>query len=742
MLEALHLRIVDPDRTILHRAVRVALVTPTLFAVGLLLLRDPQFALIACFGSFAALAMADFTGPRGSRLRAYLALGLLGVVLVAAGTLLSQTLWPAVLGMLAVGVVFQFLMVMGGQFALGNNAVILAFVIAVMVPVDPSALPSRIAGWIVALLVSALAATFLWPRHERRDLHDAVAATCRALAATASAVAAGEGVAAARATCDAAIARLRDVQQVLGFRMVGAPEQQRALLGLIDSLVQGTRFAHALPEAGARAADAALARAMAQTLGAIAAAAEACALGTPLPVVPLEALVAARHAHRELVDDAARAALAAGAPAHDVVAGFHDAFRFRVLSYMVLTMAVDAGVMGGRVIDLHDDFAVLEPQQPPSVVERWRAALLPQLSLRAVWLRNSVRAGVALALAVLVAKVSDIGHAFWVVLATLSVLRSNVTTTGASIVSALGGAVAGFTLATLGMLVVGQHALALWIALPFLVFLAGYAPAAVSFAAGQAMFALLVVGLFNLMVPEGWEVGVVRVEAVALGGVVALAASLIMWPRGAAAALREELALHLRAADAFLADALGTLAGRPAASLADARAATIAARQRADEAMTAFMGERGEKRVPLAVWVGVSRIPIVLRLAADAAMGLARAGYTGINDGPAAERFATALGAVRASYDDVAMRLADPDAASDPAIAVAIDDLARPPGSGHRVAIFDAIAAWLDAHRNDPAALPRVMALTWGTGWLGYLAHLRVANEPAIAQVTSHGQAT
>ena len=39
--------------------------------------------------------------------------------------------------------------------------------------------------------------------------------------------------------------------------------------------------------------------------------------------------------------------------------------------------------------------------------------------MRSVWLHNSLRAGLALALSVLVAKVIDIGHAFWVVLATL-----------------------------------------------------------------------------------------------------------------------------------------------------------------------------------------------------------------------------------------------------------------------------------------------------------------------------------
>ena len=143
--------------------------------------------------------------------------------------------------------------------------------------------------------------------------------------------------------------------------------------------------------------------------------------------------------------------------------------------------------------------------------------LAPHLSPRSVWFRNSLRAGLALALSVLVAKVSDIGHAFWVVLATLSILRSNVVTTGATVVSALVGTFAGFVLATIGDHLLGPHPSLLWITLPIAVFLSGYAPYAISFGAGQAMFALLVVELFNLMVPDGWEVGAVRLEAVTVG---------------------------------------------------------------------------------------------------------------------------------------------------------------------------------------------------------------------------------
>ena len=185
MIQWLRDRVQDPDRTVLHRALRVAVVMPPLFAFGLHGVGDPQFALLAAFGSFATLAMADFTGPSRSRLAAHAGLCVVGTVLVILGTVLSTTLWPAVIAMLAVGAACQFAAVLGGQVALGSNAAILAFVVSVMVPAGTGAIVPRAGGWIAAVALAALAAAFLWPRHERRDLYERLADACRALAAIA-----------------------------------------------------------------------------------------------------------------------------------------------------------------------------------------------------------------------------------------------------------------------------------------------------------------------------------------------------------------------------------------------------------------------------------------------------------------------------------------------------------------------------------------------------------------------------
>ena len=65
--------------------------------------------------------------------------------------------------------------------------------------------------------------------------------------------------------------------------------------------------------------------------------------------------------------------------------------------------------------------------------------LLSHLSFRSVWFRNALRGAVGLAIAVAVVEVTDVQHGFWVVLGTMSVLRSNALGTGATALRAVGG---------------------------------------------------------------------------------------------------------------------------------------------------------------------------------------------------------------------------------------------------------------------------------------------------------------
>ena len=87
----------------LARALRAAVAVPSLFALGLLVVRQPEAAGFAVFGTFAHLVMVDYDPAGRSRSRQCAVLTLLGAVGVGVGTLLSSYAALAVAGTMAVG---------------------------------------------------------------------------------------------------------------------------------------------------------------------------------------------------------------------------------------------------------------------------------------------------------------------------------------------------------------------------------------------------------------------------------------------------------------------------------------------------------------------------------------------------------------------------------------------------------------------------------------------------------------
>ncbi len=77
----------------------------------------------------------------------------------------------------------------------------------------------------------------------------------------------------------------------------------------------------------------------------------------------------------------------------------------------------------------------------------------------------------------------------------------------------------------------------MWVMLPIVAFGSAYVPEVASFIAGQAMFTMMVLIIFNVIVPTGWSVGLIRVEDVVVGASVGVVVSLLLWPRGASAAV-------------------------------------------------------------------------------------------------------------------------------------------------------------------------------------------------------------
>jgi uncharacterized membrane protein YccC len=183
-----------------------------------------------------------------------------------------------------------------------------------------------------------------------------------------------------------------------------------------------------------------------------------------------------------------------------------------------------------------------------------------------------------------------------VVLGTLSVLRTNAASTESTALRALTGTVIGFAVGALLMLGIGTSTAALWAALPIAIAVAAYAPGTLPFTFGQAAFTVVIVVLFNLLVPVGWKVGLLRIQDVAIGCLVSLVVGVLFWPRGAASVVGDDLADAFRIGAAYLTQsvnwALGSRAEPP-----DAGPTAVTAAIRLDEALRGLLTEQGAKHL-------------------------------------------------------------------------------------------------------------------------------------------------
>lgn len=233
-----------------------------------------------------------------------------------------------------------------------------------------------------------------------------------------------------------------------------------------------------------------------------------------------------------------------------------------------------------------------------SARERAAAHLRPN----SVWLHNSLRGAVGLGIAVALADLTSVQHSFWVLLGTLSVLRSNALNTGQNAVRALGGTIAGSLIGAGLLHLIGRHGTLLWFLLPLAVLIAGIAPSAISFAAGQAAFTITLVIMFNIDQNPDWHIALLRIQDIGIGCAVSVLVGLFFWPRGAAAAVNQALAEAYTDSARYLAGAVDYAVSRCSAGPAPAdaplqeRRQAAAAARRLDDAFRSYLAERGPKR--------------------------------------------------------------------------------------------------------------------------------------------------
>jgi hypothetical protein len=167
----------------------------------------------------------------------------------------------------------------------------------------------------------------------------------------------------------------------------------------------------------------------------------------------------------------------------------------------------------GNICGVGNDRAIYEsvtaPLGPPSVSAR---------------IGNSAGAGMAMGLAILLTRLMKVEHTFWVVLGVLPVLNAIQISATRTFWREQAGTLIGFLIGVSLVAVIGAHQTWYWLLLPVITFTAAYAASA-GFIAGQAGFTVFAVVLFCILLPQEDDVGIRRVEDIALGGAVGLVVS-------------------------------------------------------------------------------------------------------------------------------------------------------------------------------------------------------------------------
>jgi uncharacterized membrane protein YccC len=615
-----------------------------MFAVGDRVIGNPAVATFAAFGSFAMLLLVDFPGEMDDRLLDQAALGVMCGVLIALATLVSRTTWVAAATMAVVAFVILFAAVVSSVLAGATTSLLLSFILPVSLAGPLSSIPDRIAGWGLATGASMLAIWLLWPAPRRDPVRTLAIAACRALAgqlrthvsyASSEQDAEAEGaLRVATASADAAVQALERAFFATPYRPTGLSTDARAAIRLVDELRWLNTIV--LRTAPKRRRPPRVAEIWAVKL----AASDLLAASADLleaPTGPRERLAGARDRMRVALValEGETVVLASGNDGRgagstvEVVSSLDPSFRAQELGFVVDEIATNAEFAAAAARRSWIDRVLgRQPAGFPGTLAAAGERAGAHLARGSVQFQNSVRGAAALGLAVLVADLASAQHAFWVVLGTLAVLRSNALSTGQNIARALAGTAVGFAIGGTLVYLIGTNTAVLWTLLPVAILFAGLAPSAISFAAGQAAFTLTLLILYNIIAPAGWKIGLVRVEDIALGCAVSLTVGLLFWPRGARAALGRALAQAYTDSAGYLAAAVaygvaccspvGPQSSPPEREAANAAASS----RRLDVAFRGYLAERGSKPAPMAEITKLVTGVAGVRLAGDAVRNL------------------------------------------------------------------------------------------------------------------------
>ncbi len=621
----------DPGLAATRRAVRIAVAASIGFLACRYGLGEPTVAVYAVFGVLGFGVFSDISGTPAQRTRTILCCALAGVVLVSVGTLLAVNTWAATAGVLVAGVMVALLALGGPRSAGVVIGLHLLYILPSFPPFTPVELPLRLLGLAIGTGLLALADRFLLPPASPRPFARRAAAAARTLGAHLDALPVG-GDALARARRDSAWAagRLRLVVVPVDERPTGPGAADRGLTHLAAAL----RALHGRVEALEELAPAAVSgppgpdpEAPRALLGAIAASLHEVADALDGRHTPpgLEGLDAARTAFtaRRL------RALALLRPGEEAVRRAETAVAVSQVAeeQRIVVLATHAVLLPRKPVP-----ASASPGEDPGDGPFWYAGapglllwwrrLRCHLTVRSVYLQNALRLGAGLALARLVAGELDVAHGFWVLLATLTLMRTSTASTRAALPPAVLGTTIGGALAVGLVLLVGPHPVATAALVPVVVVVAVASGRIAGAVASQACFTLVVAVLFAQLAPPTWELGPERVLDVLLGAVIGLVVGAAVWPAGGHGEVRRTAARCLSDAAELVDGTTDWLAGAVPRRLVAQRLSTMAVGlARYEATYTQFRSERGPTRGRDLDWLVV--LGVVHRVSRGARSALA-----------------------------------------------------------------------------------------------------------------------
>ena len=497
----------------------------------------------------------------------------------------------------------------GRNVATGANGVLLFFLVACAVPAPLDALDSRVAGVLMGGGISLLSALTIWPQRPPDRLRGALADAVETLARRVGRSSQGPDAAADSFTEPVrdALALAGPDRLAVGERPTLATERDHAQLRVGYGLSRAQLMLERLsqrpaPARGVADAERILARELRQVLEATAA-----ALRGEGPPPAVDVTLDAGRAHRERTDAALVSELALGRAADTLAVGADRS----VLAGEIST-SVGGIVTYARVVVGTDRFPARAGSMSEGLDRRVEAMLdrlvtivSSTLSPRSVVLQNSLRLAVGLSIARLLGGLLEVENGFWVLFATLSVMRTSAVQTGATALQAVLGTLIGFAVGLPLLLAIGTRGDLYLYVLP-IVIVGGLLAGSINVVWGQAGFTVLVSVLFNLVEPIGWEIGVIRIQDVALGAAAGVVIGLAAWPRGAAGQLAQSLADAIEACGDLVAATVERRL-RPVGleQLSRLRSRARAKTLRADGVLAVFLTER-PKAEEIAVWEQMS----------------------------------------------------------------------------------------------------------------------------------------